>query len=126
LIATSIVVLLLLLLILGFPVFISLSVPAVLSLLLFLNSTEPTIMVQRMISGVNSFTLLALPIFIFAADIIAKGEMGDRITRFALSLVGHIKGGVAVMVVLASLVFGSISGSGTASMLALGGVFLAA
>lgn len=120
------VILLLLLLVLGFPVFLSLAVPAVVVLLVFQSSIEPTIIVQRMIAGVNSFTLLALPLFVFVADIIAKGQMGQRIIRFMQSLVGHLKGGVAITVVLASLVFGSISGSGTASMLALGGVFLAA
>lgn len=120
------VVLLFGLLLLGFPVFLALAIPAVLSLIIFQDGIDYTIIVQRMISGVNSFTLLALPLFVFAADIIAKGEMGDRIVKFAQSLVGHFKGGPAIMVILASLVFGSISGSGTASMLALGGVFLSA
>lgn len=79
-----------------------------------------------MISGVNSFTLLCLPLFVFLADIIAKGAMGDKIVNLAKAMVGHLKGGIAITVVFASLLFGSISGSGTASMLALGGVFLIA
>ena len=118
--------LMIVLLLLGFPIFVALAMPASLALLLFETSIEPTIIVQRMFAGVNSFTLLALPLFVFAADIIARGAMGSKIVGLTQELVGHFKGGVAITVVLASLVFGSISGSGTASMLALGGVFLIA
>jgi C4-dicarboxylate transporter DctM subunit len=114
------------LLFLGFPVFIALTMPATLAVLLFGTGVEPTIVVQRMISGVNSFTLLAIPLFVFLADIIARGVMGDKIVNLTQAMVSHLKGGVAITVVLASLVFGAISGSGTASMLALGGVFLIA
>ncbi|HHV65982.1 MAG TPA: TRAP transporter large permease [Peptococcaceae bacterium] len=114
------------LLFLGFPVFIALTMPATLALLFFGTGVELTIVVQRMISGVNSFTLLALPLFVFLADIIARGVMGDKIVNLTQAMVSHLKGGVAITVVLASLVFGAISGSGTASMLALGGVFLIA
>jgi len=120
------VVLMILLLFLGFPVFVALAMPASLALLIFGTGVEPTIVVQRMISGVNSFTLLCLPLFVFLADIIARGVMGDKIVAMARESVGFLKGGIAITVVLASLVFGAISGSGTASMLALGGVFLAA
>lgn len=120
------VTLMIALLFIGFPVFIALTMPATLALLLFGTGVEPTIVVQRMVAGVNSFTLLSLPLFVFLADIIARGVMGDKIINLTREMVGHLKGGVAITVVLASLVFGSISGSGTASMLALGGVFLAA
>lgn len=114
------------LLFIGFPVFIALAMPATIALLFFGTGVEPTIVVQRMISGVNSFTLLAIPLFVFLADIIARGVMGDKIVNLTQAMVSHLKGGVAITVVLASLVFGAISGSGTASMLALGGVFLVA
>jgi len=120
------VTLMIAILFLGFPVFVALAMPASLALLLFGTGVEPTIIVQRMIAGVNSFTLLALPLFVFLADIIARGVMGEKIVNLTKEMVGHLKGGIPIAVVMASLVFGAISGSGTASMLALGGVFLVA
>lgn len=119
------VALILILLLFGFPVFLCLAIPASL-VVLFQSGVEPTIIAQRMIAGVNSFSLLALPLFVFVADIIARGVMGEKIINVTRELVGHFKGGIPITVVLASLVFGSISGSGTASLLALGGVFYVA
>ncbi|TWH57313.1 C4-dicarboxylate transporter DctM subunit [Desulfitobacterium sp. LBE] len=120
------VIMMIALLFIGFPVFVALAMPAALAIHLFITGVEPTIVVQRMISGVNSFTLLSLPLFVLLADIIARGVMGEKIINLTKEMVGHLKGGIAITVVLASLVFGAISGSGTASMLALGSVFLVA
>ena len=111
------------LLFIGFPVFVALAMPATLALLFFGTGVEPTIVVQRMISGVNSFTLLAIPLFVFLADIIARGVMGDKIVNLTQAMVGHLKGGVAITVVLASLVFGAIQARNSLNA-GPGGVFL--
>tara|TARA_R100001129_G_scaffold186597_1_gene179119 strand:+ start:21494 stop:22744 length:1251 start_codon:yes stop_codon:yes gene_type:complete len=75
---------------------------------------------QQMFSGINSFALVAVPMFILAGDIMAHGEISKRLVAFADSLFGFIKGGLSVVSVLAGMFFAAISGSGAATTAAVG------
>jgi tripartite ATP-independent transporter DctM subunit len=76
--------------------------------------------VQRMVDGLNSFPLLAIPLFILAAAILNSAGIGDRLFGFAHALVGHIRGGLGQVNVLASLFFSGMSGSAIAAAGGLG------
>lgn len=80
------------------------------------------ILVQQMVGGVNSFSILAIPFFIFAADIISKGQIGKRLVNLANILVGHFRGGLAIATVITCFFFGAISGAGSAAIVAIGGI----
>ncbi|MDI2098778.1 TRAP transporter large permease [Ruicaihuangia caeni] len=103
---------LLVLLALRVPVFLAL---LAISLIYILN--EPTglnVIVQRMTSGLESFPLLAIPMFILAGSIMAGGGIAERLMGFAATLVGHFRGGLAQVNVLNSLFIGGMSGSAQA------------
>jgi tripartite ATP-independent transporter DctM subunit len=94
---------------------------------LVFESTVPLLVVaQRMVVGVDSFTLLAIPLFVLAGALMAEGDITPRIMRFASSLVGHIPGGLAMVMVVSCMLFGAISGSGVADVVAIGSILLPA
>ncbi|MFW3615557.1 TRAP transporter large permease [Billgrantia antri] len=72
----------------------------------------------------NSVVLLAIPLFIIAGAIMERGRIADPLVRLAELLVGHIRGGLSIATVLASGIFGSISGSGSATLTCIGGVMM--
>lgn len=78
--------------------------------------------VQKMIGGVDSFTLLAIPFFLLAGDIMGKGGISKRMLRFANALVGPLSGGLAVTGVVSSAMFGTICGSAPATAASIGGI----
>jgi len=84
------------------------------------------IVVQRMLYGINNFTLLAVPFFIFAAKVMNYGGITTRLFNFARSLVGHLPGGLGQVNVLASMIFSGMSGSATADAAGLGSIELKA
>ena len=69
---------------------------------------------QRMFAGIDSFPLMAVPFFILAGDLMNRGGTTARIVRFADSLVGHIRGGLAHTCIVANMIFAGISGSAVA------------
>lgn len=79
---------------------------------------------QRMVNGLNSFTFLAVPFFILAGQIMTEGQISGRLIAFANLLVGRVRGGLAMVNVLASMLFGGISGSSTAEAASLGSVLI--
>lgn len=81
---------------------------------------------QKMFSGVDSFPLLAVPFFILAGDMMDAGGISLRIVRFAHSLVGHFRGGLAHVAVMASMFFAGISGSSIADTAAVGSIMIPA
>ncbi|MEF2554293.1 TRAP transporter large permease [Aurantimonas sp. A2-1-M11] len=90
---------------------------------LLLASPVPlTIVVQRMASGLDSFPLLAIPLFVLAGNILNRGGLATRIFTFALSLFGHIRGSLAHVNVVASIVFAGMSGVAQADAAGLGTV----
>ncbi len=82
------------------------------------------IMAQRMVVGIDSFSLLAIPLFIFAGALMAEGEITPKIMALAKILVGRMYGGLAMIMVVTSMFFGAISGSGVAAVVAVGGIML--
>ena len=81
---------------------------------------------QRFFMGMNSFVLLCIPLFIFAGEIMNSSGMMKDLVRFAQLLVGRFRGGMAYVNVLASMIFGGITGSGLADVSALGPIEIAA
>lgn len=108
------------LLILTLLALIALRVPIYLALLAIsvgyvaINSASNTVAIQRMFSGLDSFPLLAVPLFVLAGTIMASGGVAARLMGFATTLVGHFRGGLAQVNVLNSLLIGGMSGSANA------------
>ncbi|GEL08892.1 TRAP transporter large permease [Salisediminibacterium halotolerans] len=101
------------------PIFVALGLGSFLSVV-FMSDTDPMILVQRMFGGLDQFALMALPFFIFAANIMEGGGLSDRILRWARALVGHMAGGVAMTTQVSSMFFGALSGSSPATVIAIG------
>ena len=80
--------------------------------------------VQRIVSGINVFSLLAIPFFIFAGELMFHGGIAMRLVRFAQSAVGAVRGGLGVVNVFSSMLFGGISGSAIADISALGSILV--
>ena len=78
------------------------------------------VLAQKLFSGVNSFTYLCIPLFVLCAEIMSKGKLISKIVDFFNVIIGHIKGGMAYVNVLASMVFAGISGSASADMASIG------
>ena len=112
-----------LLLALGVPVAYGLGVAGVLTMLVHIDSLPAlTTYALRMASGLDSFSLLAIPFFVLAGNIMNSGGIALRLIDFAKVLVGRLPGGLAVVNVMANMLFGAISGSAAAAASAIGSV----
>ncbi len=80
--------------------------------------------VQRLVSGVNSFSLLAIPFFILSGEIMSQGGISRRLVGFANALIGRFRGGLAQVNILASMFFGGISGSAVADVSSIGAMLI--
>lgn len=110
----------LLLLLTATPIFIAVLAPTMLALEIFGPPIPSMILAQRAVEGINKFSLLAIPLFLFAAEIISRGQIGTRLLAMMESLIGHITGGLAIATVLACALFGAISGIGAAAVVSIG------
>jgi len=110
------------LLLLGVPVAFSL-VTASLVTVLYLGLPSVVVVLQTA-AGASSTSLIAIPLFIFAGELMMRGGISDRLIAFAGALVGKAKGGLAQINVLASLFFGGVSGSAIADVSAIGGTMI--
>ena len=115
----------LLLLLLGVPVVLSLGLGCVLAII-FEGNTTLMVIAQRMANAMDSFPLLAVPLFIILGEVINRGTIGKRIVDFSESIVGNVKGGMAHANILSSMFFGGISGSATADTAAIGSIMIPA
>jgi len=114
-----------LLLAIGVPVAYSLGISAAFTLLLaVLPSSAITTAAQRMATGIDSFTLLAIPFFILAGELMNQGGIARRLVDFAKTLMGAFPGGLAYVNILAAMLFGAISGSAVAAASAIGGIMI--
>ena len=84
----------------------------------------PIVVFQQLNSGMNVFAMMAIPFFIFAGDLMVRGGIAERLIRFAAGLVGHLRGGLGQVNVVASTLFGGISGSAVADASAVGGLMI--
>ena len=93
-------------------------------LLLYIGNFTPQLLAQAVVFGANSFTLLAIPFFILAGEIMSAGTISKRIVTFVASLVGHVRGGLGYVVIIASTIFAGLSGSAVADAAALGAILI--
>jgi tripartite ATP-independent transporter DctM subunit len=110
------------LLVLGVPVAFSIGLSALAALLY--EGLPLAVGFQQMTSGMNAFSFLAIPFFIFAGELMLHGGVADRIVAFAKSLMGHVRGGLGMSNVLACTLFGGVSGSPVADVSAMGAVMI--
>lgn len=111
------------LLFLGVPIAMSLGLAAV-GGIFFLNGGAPVTITQRMFEGMNSWALLAIPLYTFAGYTMSKGGISKRLMDFCYAIVGHIYGGLAHVNVLSSMIFAGISGSAVADTAGVSGMFM--
>lgn len=109
--------------VLGVPIGISLGLSAM-GGIIFLDGGSLVTVTQRMFEGMNSWALLAIPLYTFAGYTMSKGGISKRLMDFCYSIVGHIYGGLAHVNVLASMIFAGISGSAVADTAGVSGMFM--
>ncbi|MCL2763634.1 MAG: TRAP transporter large permease [Treponema sp.] len=105
----------LLVLAVGAPVFVAFGFSGVFGITVF-NLSNMITLAQRFFEGINSFALLAVPLFTFAGSLMGAGGIGQRLINFAYTLVGHITGGIAHVNVMTSMLFAHISGTAAADV----------
>ncbi len=108
---------------LGVPIAFSLLICGV-ALMLHLNMFDAQILAQNLIEGSNSFPLLAVPFFMLAGEIMNAGGLSRRIVNFAMACVGHIKGGLGYVTIMAAVIMAALSGSAVADAAALASLLL--
>lgn len=117
---TLVIVLFLFLLGAGLPIAVSMGIPSALYLLL--SNIPPSQLIQRMVTSLNSFPMLAVPLFILAAGLMNSSGITERLFEFAKLLVGRMRGGLAQVNIVASLIFSGISGAALADVGGLGNI----
>lgn len=107
------------------PIAVALGLSAVVYLMI--SDLAPLMIVaQRMVAGIDSFTLLAIPLFLLAGTLMVQGGLAPRIVAFCAAVVGRGTGGLAIVMIAACMMFGSLSGSGVADVVAIGSMMLPA
>lgn len=116
----------------SFVLLLSLKVPIAYSLgigsfiCLIVTGFDPVFMVQNLFNANNSFTLLAVPFFILAGDLMLAGGVSERLVNFVRTMMGNVTGALAIVCVIACMIFAAISGSGPATVAAMGGIMIPA
>ncbi|BAQ11257.1 TRAP transporter, dctm subunit [Bacillus sp. OxB-1] len=116
----------------SFMFFLIISVPVAISvglssaIMIFQDGMPPTVIIQRLFTTIDSFTLLAVPFFILAGALMERGGMSKRLVDFAYAIVASRTGGLGMVAVLACMFFASISGSGVATVAAIGSIMIPA
>ena len=90
----------------------------------FYVGLPPMVVVQQMVKGINSFSLMAIPFFIIAGEIMGQGGISDRLIKLSNVLIGWLRGGLAMVNILASMFFGGISGSSVADVSSIGSILI--
>lgn len=119
---TAILGTMIVLLLLGFPMMVPLIVGAMVGFVgLFGGIGQFDTLVQQVIAGIQPASLIAVPMFIFAAEIMTRGQSAERLIDLVMSFLGHLKGGLAISAAGACTMFGAVSGSTQATVVAVGG-----
>jgi tripartite ATP-independent transporter DctM subunit len=108
---------------LGVPVAFALMFCAIV-MMSWMGIFNPQIVSQQMVTGANTFTLLAIPFFLLAGELMNAGGLSKRIVDFAVACVGHIRGGLGYVAVIAAVVMASLSGSAAADSAALAAILI--
>ena len=109
------------LLLLGFPMMVPLIGGALVTLALYFPKLDPLTLIQQTVGGVQSMSLIAVPMFILAADIMTAGQVAKRLLNFVVAFTGHRRGGLPIATAAACTMFGAVSGSTQATVVAIGG-----
>ena len=109
-------------LLLGVHIAISFSLAGITFVLL--EGIPTSIVIQTMVSGVDSLALLAVPLFILAGDLMSQGGVAKRLVRIANLFIGDVPGGLVYVTILASVFFASLTGSAMASSVAIGSIMM--
>lgn len=112
----------LILLLIGTPVAFALGISAFATVLYM--DLPAVVVFQQISSGMNVFSMLAIPFFVFAGDLMLRGQIADRLVALASAMVGHMRGGLGQVNVVAATLFGGVSGSAVADASAVGGVMI--
>lgn len=112
------------LLFLGAPIALSLGMSSLLAILY--NGTGINVIAGQIYGGIGKYLLLAVPFFVLSGNIMAKAGISDRLIAFIDALLGHLRGGIAMVCVVVACFFGAISGSGAATVAALGVILIPA
>ncbi|WP_417830994.1 TRAP transporter large permease [Terasakiella sp.] len=110
---------------LGMPIAIALGLSSVSTILLFSDDSLASIALKLFEALSEHYTLLAIPFFILSSAFLSTGGVAKRLIRFAVAVVGHIKGGLAMASVLACMLFAAVSGSSPATVAAIGSIVIA-
>lgn len=109
------------LLLLGYPIKVPLITASLVALVVFFPGVSLEVLVQQMVGGIKPAALVAVPMFIFAADIMARGQASDRLLALVTALFGHLRGGLPITTAVGCTLFGALSGSTQATVVAIGG-----
>jgi len=119
--ATMMMIIMIGLLLLGFPMMIPLITAAVFGfVMMFDGFGQMQTFIQQMMGGIRPASLIAVPMFILAADIMTRGQSADRLINMVMSFIGHVKGGLAISAATSCTLFGAVSGSTQATVVAVG------
>ncbi|MDK8462102.1 TRAP transporter large permease [Marinobacter sp. SS13-12] len=119
--ATLMMVIMIGLLLLGFPMMVPLIAGAVVGfVMMFDGFGQMGTFIQQMMGGIRPASLIAVPMFILAADIMTRGQSADRLIHMVMAFIGHIKGGLAISTATSCTLFGAVSGSTQATVVAVG------
>lgn len=110
------------LLVWGVPIAFALGIASLVTF--FVEGISPAIAFQRVIGGLSIYSLIAVPFFVFAGELMLRGGIGMKLVRLCLALVGRVRGGLGQVNVVSSMVFGGISGSAVADTSALGSMLI--
>jgi tripartite ATP-independent transporter DctM subunit len=109
------------LLLMGFPMMVPLIAGAVVGfVMMFDGFGQMGTFIQQMMGGIRPASLIAVPMFILAADIMTRGQSADRLINMVMAFIGHVKGGLAISTATSCTLFGAVSGSTQATVVAVG------
>lgn len=108
---------------LGVPIAFALLASGVM-LMFVMGTFDSQIVAQNLINGANNFSLMAIPFFVLAGELMNAGGISKRIVDFSMALVGHIRGGLGFVAIIASILFAGLSGSAVADTAALGAILI--
>jgi len=118
---TALIIVFIILAVLRFPIALAVGISCMLCIWLF-SDIALIVMVQRMVTGIDTFILMAIPLFILTGRLMNAGGITDRIFSFARGLVGHVRGGLGQANIIASMIFSGMSGSAVADAGGLGAI----
>lgn len=110
------------LMLLGMPIAFVMGFSSLITI--FYMGISPLVIFQQMSSSMNVFALMAIPFFIYAGELMMRGTIAERLIQLAAALIGHARGGLGLVNVMSSTLFGGISGSAVADASAVGGIMI--